>query len=179
MFRKERRDDSDKPVYEIELKPEDGLYPLPYMAIQADGKPWEEECTSPGAATGRQGFFPDGSRSFEEIDRLSIGDEGTASLLSSIATIDFYRGVPPSGYTKGLPAHRRTDKGRRRYRSGGPRHAFLRLQALSPRRRAAAAGAGEGDQRHAGPGFERRLRRRDLDAGQPAGRRERLLVQPV
>jgi L-asparaginase len=111
VFRKERRGDSDKPVYEIELKPEDGLYPLPYMATQVDGKPWEEECTSPGATTGRQGFFPDGSRSFEEIDRLSVGVEGTASLLSSIATIDFYRGVPPSGYTKGLPADRRTDKG--------------------------------------------------------------------
>jgi L-asparaginase len=110
-FRKERRGDSDKPVYEIELKPEDGLYPLPYMATQVDGKPWEEECTSPGATTGRQGFFPDGSRSFEEIDRLSVGVEGTASLLSSIASIDFYRGVPPSGYTKGLPADRRTDKG--------------------------------------------------------------------
>ena len=101
-FRKERRSDSDKPVYEIELKPEDGLYPLPYMAVQADGKPWEEECTTPGALTGRQGFFPDGSRSFEEIDRMSIGTDGKASLLSSIATIDFYRGVPPAGFTKGL-----------------------------------------------------------------------------
>jgi hypothetical protein len=111
VFRKERRNNSDKPVYEIELKPEDGLYPLPYMAVQADGKPWDEECTAPGAATGRQGFFPDGSRSFEEIDRLSIGAEGTASLLSSIATIDFYRGVPPAGFTKGLPAHLRKDKG--------------------------------------------------------------------
>jgi L-asparaginase len=111
VFRKERRDQSDKAVYEIELRPEDGLYPLPYMAVQADGKAWEEECTSPGAATGRQGFFPDGSRSFEEIDRLSIGAEGTASLLSSIATIDFHRGVPPAGFTKGLPAHLRGDKG--------------------------------------------------------------------
>ena len=111
MFRQQRQSSSDKPVYEIELKPEDGLYPLPYMATQADGSAWEEECTAPGAATGRQGFFPDGSRSFEEIDRLAIGAEGTASLLSSIATVDFYRGVPPSGYTKGLPAHLRTDKG--------------------------------------------------------------------
>jgi hypothetical protein len=111
MFHKEKRSDSDKPVYEIELKPEDGLYPLPYMAVQADGKAWEEECTSPGALTGRQGFFPDGSRSFEEIDRLSIGTDGKASLLSSIATIDFYRGVPPGGFTKGLPAARRKDKG--------------------------------------------------------------------
>jgi L-asparaginase len=110
-FRKERRNDSDKPVYEIELKPEDGLYPLPYMAVQADGKAWEEECTTPGASTGRQGFFPDGSRSFEEIDRMSIGTDGKASLLSSIATIDFYRGVPPAGFTKGLPASQRKDKG--------------------------------------------------------------------
>jgi hypothetical protein len=110
-FRKERRDKNDKAVYEIELKPEDGLYPLPYMAVQADGAAWEEECTAPGAATGRQGFFPDGSRSFEEIDRLSVGDDGKASLLSSIAMIDFYRGVPPAGFTKGLPAHLRGDKG--------------------------------------------------------------------
>ena len=28
-----------------------------------------------------------------------------------IAAIDFYRGVPPGGFTKGLPAHLRTDKG--------------------------------------------------------------------
>ena len=110
VFRKERQGAGDKPVYEIELKPEDGLYPLPYMATQADGTAWEEECTSPGAPNGRQGFFPDGSRSFEEIDRLSIGVEGTASLLSSIATIDFYRGVPPAGFTKGLPAAQRKDK---------------------------------------------------------------------
>ena len=32
VFRKQRQKASDKPVYEIELKPEDGLYPLPYMA---------------------------------------------------------------------------------------------------------------------------------------------------
>src|ERR1700722_14406277 len=94
VFREHRQNASDKPVYEIELKPDDGLYPLPYMATQADGSAWEEECTAPGAVTGRQGFFPDGSRSFEEIDRLSIGADGTASLLSSIATGDFYRGCP-------------------------------------------------------------------------------------
>ena len=89
VFRKERQDESDKAVYEIELKPEDGLYPLPYMAVQVDGKAWDEECTSPGSPIGRQGFFPDGSRSFEEIDRMSIGVDGTASLLSSIASVDF------------------------------------------------------------------------------------------
>ena len=81
------------------------------MTACPDGTPWEEECAAPGAAAARQGFFPDGSRSFEEIDRLSIGAEGNASLLSSIATVDFYRGVPPGGYTKGLPAHLRSDKG--------------------------------------------------------------------
>jgi L-asparaginase len=111
VFRKDRQNESDKAVYEIELKPEDGLYPLPYMAVQADGTAWEEECIFPGSPIGRQGFFPDGSRSFEEIDRMSVGVDGTASLLSSIATIDFYRGVPPGGFTKGVPAHLRSDKG--------------------------------------------------------------------
>ena len=66
---------------------------------------------------------------------MAIGVEGTASLLSSIATIDFYRGVPPGGFTKGLPAHLRSDKGEGDIASGSPRHAFLRLQALSPRSR--------------------------------------------
>jgi hypothetical protein len=113
VFHKERRSPEDKPVYEIELKPEDGLYPLPYMATQADGKAWEEECAEPLAPPekSRQGFFPDGSRSFEEIDRLSIGANGTASQLSAFAAIDFYRLLPPSGYTKGLPAALRTDVG--------------------------------------------------------------------
>ncbi|MDH7797578.1 MULTISPECIES: asparaginase domain-containing protein [unclassified Beijerinckia] len=111
VFKTTKSSDSDKPVYEIELKPEDGLYPLPYMARQVDGSPWEEECVSPGAQQGRQGFFPDGSRSFEEIDRLSIGTEGVASQLSSIAEIDFYRGAPPGGFTKGKPAHLRADRG--------------------------------------------------------------------
>jgi hypothetical protein len=110
---KERQSAADKPVYEVELHPEDGLYPLPYMATQADGSAWEEECASPGApeAKARQGFFPDGSRSFEEIDRLQIGEDGTGNLISAKAEIDFYRILPPSGYTKGLAAHRRTDAG--------------------------------------------------------------------
>jgi len=112
-FRKARASDDDKAVYEIELRPEDGLYPLPYMATQADGNPWDEECVSPGAPAekARQGFFPDGSRSFEEIDRFSIGVDGMASPISSLATVDFYRGAPSSGFTKGLPAHLRKDIG--------------------------------------------------------------------
>ena len=113
VFRKTRASDGDKAVYEIDLNPDDGLYPLPYMAIQADGNPWDEECASPSAPAtkARQGFFPDGSRSFEEIDRFSIGVDGMASPISSLATVDFYRGAPPSGFTKGLPAHLRKDKG--------------------------------------------------------------------
>ena len=112
-FRRERQSAADKPVYEIELRPEDGLYPLPYMAVQADGRPWEEECAAPGAPEpqARQGFFPDGSRPFEEIDRLSVGADGTAGQISLRATVDFYRGAPPGGYKKGLPEHLRTDKG--------------------------------------------------------------------
>jgi hypothetical protein len=112
-FHKERIGKDDKAVYEIEIRPEDGLYPLPYMARQADGSAWEEECTSRGAPPekARQGFFPDGSRSFEEIDRLSVGMDGVGNLISSLADVDFYRVLPTAGYTKGLPADRRTDVG--------------------------------------------------------------------
>lgn len=112
-FRQERGSAQDRPVYEIELRPEDGLYPLPYMAVQADGRPWEDEGAEPGAPVqrARQGFFPDGHRSFEEIDRLSVGIDGTAGMLSGIADVDFYRGAPPGGFTKGLPAAQRTDVG--------------------------------------------------------------------
>jgi L-asparaginase len=113
VFSKERRSAGDKPVYEVELSPEDGLYPLPYMALQADGRAWEEECAAPNAPAekARQGFFPDGSRSFAEIDRLSIGIDGRAGMISSLAEVDFYRLLPPSGYKKGLAAALRTDMG--------------------------------------------------------------------
>ena len=113
VFRKERVSPQDKAVFEVEIRPEDGLYPLPYMARQADGQAWEEECATPGAtsAKARQGFFPDGSRSFEEIDRLSVSSAGVGNLISSFAEVDFYRVLPPAGYTKGLPASQRTDLG--------------------------------------------------------------------
>jgi L-asparaginase len=113
IFSKERRSASDKPVYEVELRPEDGLYPLPYMALQAGGEAWEEECAVPNAPAekARQGSFPDGSRSFEEIDRLSVGADGRASVISSVAEVDFYRLLPPSGYKNGLAAALRTDVG--------------------------------------------------------------------
>src|SRR5690348_17950999 len=37
QVRDERHGPGDKPVYAVELRPEDGVYPLPYMARQADG----------------------------------------------------------------------------------------------------------------------------------------------
>jgi L-asparaginase len=113
VFHTERQGPRDMPVYEVTLRPEDGLYPLPYMARQANGQAWEDDGAVPQApaAQCRQPFYPDASRLFEEIDRLGIGDDGLASLLSSKADYDFYRAVPSGGYTKGLPASKRTDVG--------------------------------------------------------------------
>lgn len=113
VFHKTRTSDADKPVYEIELRPEDGLYPLPYMARQVDGRPWEEDCAEPlgPAERARQPFYPDGSRVFEEIDRFGISDKGTGNLIASKAVIDFHRVMPPSGFTQGQPAADRTDVG--------------------------------------------------------------------
>jgi L-asparaginase len=112
-FSQERENLDDRPVYEIELRPDDGYYPLPYMAVQADGSAWEEECTQPFApeSHARQPFLPDGSRSFEEIDRLGMDDHGLGNGIGARADVDFYRIEPPSGFTKGLPATKRTDVG--------------------------------------------------------------------
>ena len=112
-FHSERQSDGDTPVYKVELKPEDGLYPLPYMARQADGSAWEDDCAFPlaPAEKSRQAYYPDGSRIFEEIDRLGIADDGTGNLVSAKAEIDFYRVLPSGGYTKGLAAAKRTDMG--------------------------------------------------------------------
>src|SRR6516165_767202 len=105
-FHKERQSPADKAVYEIELRPEDGPYPLPYMARQADLRAWDEECAEPGAPAhrARQVFHPDGARIFEEIDRLGISDKGWGNLISSRVDVDFYRALPPAGYTKGFAA---------------------------------------------------------------------------
>lgn len=112
-FHKERQSPDDKPVFEVELRPDDGLYPLPYMARQADGQAWDSDESYAGApaSRSRQPFFPDGSRAAEEIDRLGVGEHGTGNLISSRAEIDFFRVVPASGYSKGLPAAQRTDIG--------------------------------------------------------------------
>lgn len=112
-FHHERTGADDVPVYEIRLEPGDGLYPLPYMAIQADGRPWDGDEADPFGPPNRlrQPFLPDPSRLFEEIDRLQPGDDGLSSHLSRLADFDFYRATPPGGYTQGLPADRRTDVG--------------------------------------------------------------------
>jgi L-asparaginase len=113
VFHKDRTSPQDKPVYEVTLRPEDGLYPLPYMARQASGQPWEMDCTeknAPGEFC-RVPFFPDGSRLFEEIDRLGISDEGIGCLLSAKADFDFYRALPSGGYAKGRSGNERTDIG--------------------------------------------------------------------
>lgn len=113
VFAAQRRSEVDTPVYEVELHPGDGLYPLPYMALQADGSAWEDTMAVPAGPEhlARQTFFPDGSRSFEEIDRLSIEHDGTAGAVSARAVVDFYRVAPPAGYKKGLTAGLRSDIG--------------------------------------------------------------------
>lgn len=113
VFHKERTSAKDKPVYEVTLRPEDGLYPLPYMARQTNGRAWEMDGTEknvPGELC-RVPFFPDGSRLFEEIDRLGISDAGVGCLLSGKAEFDFYRALPSGGYAAGRRADERTDIG--------------------------------------------------------------------
>ena len=106
VFSKTRVNAADKPVYAVTLRPEDGLYALPYMGRQADGQPWDDVAAFPGApfAQSRQTFVPDASRIFEEIER-------NGGEIGSHADYDFYRPVPAGGYTKGLPAAKRTDAG--------------------------------------------------------------------
>jgi hypothetical protein len=101
------------PVHAVTIGPEDGLYPLPYMARQADGSAWEDATTAPlaPADASRQTFYPDASRIYEEIDRLGIGGDGRPVRLTNLADFDFFRPAPPGGYTKGLAAQDRTDTG--------------------------------------------------------------------
>ncbi|HWA85131.1 MAG TPA: asparaginase domain-containing protein [Opitutus sp.] len=108
-FHKEKTGPGDRPVYQIELRPEDGLYPLPYMGRRADGSAWEDWEPAPGAEGRiRQPFYPDASRLFEEIERM--GAETTGNIFGR-ARFDFYRPAPPAGYVHGLPAAERTDTG--------------------------------------------------------------------
>ena len=105
-FSKEKKNPGDKAVYEVVLDPKDGLYPMPYMARQVDGKPWEDNgpVKGQGEAGSRQHHYPDASRIFEEMDRLG-------GQIFETADFDFYRAAPSGGYTKGLPAAQRHDAG--------------------------------------------------------------------
>lgn len=98
-FHRERTTPADVPVYEVELRPEDGLYPLPYAARQADGRAWEGDEADPFGPRerARQPFYPDASRLFEEIDRLQVGEDGMAGQLDRLADYEFLRAAPPGG----------------------------------------------------------------------------------
>jgi L-asparaginase len=100
-FSPERRAEGDKPVYEVTLSPDDGLYALPYMAMQADGRPWEGDEADPFGPPDRtrQPFYPSAERVFEEIDRFGVGEDGLGGQLSRLADYDFLRPAPPAGYT--------------------------------------------------------------------------------
>src|SRR5262245_62704297 len=113
VFHRERQGSNDVAVYEITLRPGDGVYPRPYMARQADGQAWEGDGVAPQAPAerSRQPFYPDASRLFEEIDRLGIDEDGVANMLSSKAEFEFHRAAPSAGYKKGMPASARTDIG--------------------------------------------------------------------
>ncbi|MCZ6892241.1 MAG: asparaginase domain-containing protein [Chloroflexi bacterium] len=94
--------DDGKDYYEVELRPEDGSYLLPYMARRADGSPFEESDLMNAAIGfgGRQFFFPDASRIFADIDRSIPGrdEDGEANILDRQADFDFVRALPPAGY---------------------------------------------------------------------------------
>ena len=94
--------------YEVELLPEDGPYPLPYLARRANGteqgQPFEDaDLFDPSLDFGgRQFFYPDASRMFSEIDRAIPGrdESGEGSILDRKADFDFIRVLPPGGYTQ-------------------------------------------------------------------------------
>lgn len=105
-FSTERKAASDKAVYKLDLAPEDGVYPMPYAARQANGAAWEGDGTEVCGtrAQSRQPFMPDGRRTFEEVDRLGIGGDGVGNMISNVADVDFYRIAPSGGYMNSRPA---------------------------------------------------------------------------
>lgn len=110
-FSTSRRSADDVPAYEVELRPEDGLYPLPFKGRRRDGSPWEG-VEGTGGSEFRQTFYPDAARLFEEIDRFEVDATGRNRLLSSQAEFDHYRLAPSGGYTRGAGADTRTDMGK-------------------------------------------------------------------
>ncbi len=100
--------DDGREYYEVELRPEDGPYLLPYMGRRADGTPHgvpfeEADLYDPRLGYGgRQFFYPNASRIFEEVDRTVSGrdDHGEGSILDRMADYTFVRALPPGGYTQ-------------------------------------------------------------------------------
>lgn len=98
--------DDGKEYYEVELRPEDGPYLLPYMARRKDGSPngapfEARDLRNPSIDFGgRQGFYPDASRIFLEIDRAISGRNvaGSGGTLDSKAEFEFIRALPSGGY---------------------------------------------------------------------------------
>ena len=97
-----------KEYYEVELRPEDGPYLLPYAARRADGSskgaPFEDDDLVSAALHygGRIFHYPDASRIFADIDRTISGrdEHGEANILDRKAEYDFIRALPPGGYTQ-------------------------------------------------------------------------------
>lgn len=100
--------DNGDDFFEVLLHPDDGIYLLPYVARRDDGSthgtPFEEsDLRNPDINYGgRQTFFPDASKVFEDIDRGISGrdSKGTVGVLDSIADYEFIRVLPPAGYIK-------------------------------------------------------------------------------
>ncbi len=99
--------DDGKDYYEVEIRPEDGPFLLPYMARRKDGSgpgtPFEAGDMTNLAIQygGRQSFYPDASRVFADIDRTIAGrdEHGEGNVLDRKADFEFIRALPPAGYT--------------------------------------------------------------------------------
>jgi L-asparaginase len=100
--------DDGRDFWEVELRPEDGPYLLPYVARRSDGsrtgRPFEASDMADEAQEfdGRQSFYPDASQIFVDVDRTIGGrnEDGTGSPLDRLADFDFIRVLPPAGYTQ-------------------------------------------------------------------------------
>jgi len=98
--------DDGRDYWEVELSPEDGPLPLPYVARRNDGTlagaPFEADEASNAGAGARQTFYPDASQLFEDIDRTISGrsGRGEGSTLDRLADYDFVRALPPAGYSE-------------------------------------------------------------------------------
>lgn len=100
-FSPERRSPGDRPVYQVTLLPEDGLYLLPYMARRADGSAWERNSPATGpAGVLRQTFLPDAERLVEEIARTASHLNGN---LAARARFTYLRAAPSAGFAPEQP----------------------------------------------------------------------------